>query len=167
MPGQPPACSSLSACSQPAAATACTPRPSPQVFFACMCTVLSLNLLKSAAQAILGSGHFGWFDQEVAFEVGSRGQGQLGFRVKGSAGVQGQPGSGIQGQLLYRVQVSWDPGFSVGVSRVQGQLQAQAQVVGCRMGFRVQGAAAGQGSGVGVQLRVVGVRIGFRVKAGG
>ena len=68
---------------------------------------------------------------------------------------------------MYRVQVSWDPGFSVGVSRVQGQLQAQAQVVGCRMGFRVQGAAAGQGSGVGVQLRVVGVRIGFRVKAGG
>ena len=43
-----------------------------------MCTVLSLNLLKSAAQAILGSGHFGWFDQEVAFEVGSRGQGQGG-----------------------------------------------------------------------------------------
>ncbi|GAX85776.1 hypothetical protein CEUSTIGMA_g13191.t1 [Chlamydomonas eustigma] len=40
-----------------------------QVFFACMCATLALNISKSALKAFTGSGQFGWFDQEVAFEV--------------------------------------------------------------------------------------------------
>mmetsp|Transcript_13128 Transcript_13128/g.35103 ORF Transcript_13128/g.35103 Transcript_13128/m.35103 type:complete len:785 (-) Transcript_13128:79-2433(-) len=41
-----------------------------QVFFACMCATLALNLSKSAGAALTGRGHFGWFDSEVAFEAG-------------------------------------------------------------------------------------------------
>lgn len=41
-----------------------------QVFFACTCATLALNLSKSLGAAITGRGHFGWFDKEVAFEVG-------------------------------------------------------------------------------------------------
>ncbi|MEW5318605.1 MAG: hypothetical protein WDW38_009815 [Sanguina aurantia] len=41
-----------------------------QVFFSCMCAVLTMNLSKSATKALLGQGHFGWFDKDVAFEVG-------------------------------------------------------------------------------------------------
>jgi hypothetical protein len=40
-----------------------------QVFFACTCATLALNLSKSALAAAMGKGHFGWFDKEVAFEV--------------------------------------------------------------------------------------------------
>ena len=40
-----------------------------QVFYACMCSVLTLNLSRSAGKALLGQGSFGWFDKEVAFEV--------------------------------------------------------------------------------------------------
>ncbi|KAG2428222.1 hypothetical protein HXX76_011901 [Chlamydomonas incerta] len=39
-----------------------------QVFYACMCAVLTLNLSRSAGKALLGQGSFGWFDKEVAFE---------------------------------------------------------------------------------------------------
>ncbi|PNW78323.1 hypothetical protein CHLRE_09g402051v5 [Chlamydomonas reinhardtii] len=39
-----------------------------QVFYACMCSVLTLNLSRSAGKALLGQGSFGWFDKEVAFE---------------------------------------------------------------------------------------------------
>ena len=35
-----------------------------------MCATLALNLSKSAGAALFGEGHFGWFDSEVAFEVG-------------------------------------------------------------------------------------------------
>lgn len=34
-----------------------------------MCAVLTMNLSKSATKALLGQGHFGWFDKDVAFEV--------------------------------------------------------------------------------------------------
>ena len=35
-----------------------------------MCSVLSLNLFRSAGKAVLGQGHFGWFNSDVTFEVG-------------------------------------------------------------------------------------------------
>jgi hypothetical protein len=38
-----------------------------------MCSVLSLNLCRSAGKALLGKGHFGWFDSDVTFEVRGRG----------------------------------------------------------------------------------------------
>jgi chloride channel 7 len=34
-----------------------------QIFFACMCATLSLNLSRSAGKALLHSGTFGWFNQ--------------------------------------------------------------------------------------------------------
>ena len=34
-----------------------------QIFFACMCATLTLNLSRSAGKAILHSGSFGWFNQ--------------------------------------------------------------------------------------------------------
>ncbi|GIL61585.1 hypothetical protein Vafri_16055 [Volvox africanus] len=39
-----------------------------QVFYACMCATLTLNLSRSAGKALQGKGSFGWFDKEVAFE---------------------------------------------------------------------------------------------------
>ncbi|KAG2489363.1 hypothetical protein HYH03_012193 [Edaphochlamys debaryana] len=39
-----------------------------QVFYACMCAVLTLNLSRSAGKAMIGKGTFGLFDKEVAFE---------------------------------------------------------------------------------------------------
>lgn len=41
-----------------------------QIFFACMCAALTLNLLRSAGRALLHSGVFGWFDEDVVFEAG-------------------------------------------------------------------------------------------------
>ncbi|KAF8068428.1 clcD [Scenedesmus sp. PABB004] len=41
-----------------------------EIFFACMCATLTLNLSRSAGKAIFHSGSFGWFNQEVAFEAG-------------------------------------------------------------------------------------------------
>jgi chloride channel 7 len=41
-----------------------------QIFFACMCSVAALNLLRSAGRALLRAGAFGWFSQDVAFEAG-------------------------------------------------------------------------------------------------
>jgi hypothetical protein len=40
-----------------------------QVFFACTCATLALNLSKSAVAAMVGRGIFGWFEKELAFEV--------------------------------------------------------------------------------------------------
>uniref|UniRef100_A0A7R9VET4 Chloride channel protein n=1 Tax=Chlamydomonas euryale TaxID=1486919 RepID=A0A7R9VET4_9CHLO len=40
-----------------------------QVFFACMMATLALNVSKSAGKWLLGSGSFGWFEEDVAFEV--------------------------------------------------------------------------------------------------
>ena len=40
-----------------------------QVFFACMMATLTLNLSKSAWRAMQGEGTFGWFNQDVTFEV--------------------------------------------------------------------------------------------------
>ena len=40
-----------------------------QVFFACMMATLTLNLAKSAVRAVQGEGTFGWFNQDVTFEV--------------------------------------------------------------------------------------------------
>lgn len=34
-----------------------------------MCSILTLNLSRSAGKALLGKGSFGWFDKEVTFEV--------------------------------------------------------------------------------------------------
>ncbi len=82
-----PACqivTCLSPCQGSAHACAClatnanqslhaTPRATlslPQIFFACMCSILTLNLSRSAGKALLGKGSFGWFDKEVTFEVG-------------------------------------------------------------------------------------------------
>ncbi|EFJ51659.1 hypothetical protein VOLCADRAFT_56749, partial [Volvox carteri f. nagariensis] len=39
-----------------------------QVFYACMCATLTLNLSRSVGKALQGKGTFGWFDKEVAFE---------------------------------------------------------------------------------------------------
>ena len=39
-----------------------------------MCATLTLNISKSALRALMGGGHFGWFDQEVAFEVRNQGE---------------------------------------------------------------------------------------------
>jgi hypothetical protein len=41
-----------------------------QIFFACTCATLTLNLLRSAGKALLHSGVFGWFNEEVVFEAG-------------------------------------------------------------------------------------------------
>lgn len=41
-----------------------------QIFFACMCSVASLNLLRSVGRALLHTGAFGWFSQDVVFEAG-------------------------------------------------------------------------------------------------
>ncbi len=41
-----------------------------QIFFACMSATLSLNLLRSAGKALLHSGVFGWFNEDIAFEAG-------------------------------------------------------------------------------------------------
>jgi chloride channel 7 len=41
-----------------------------QIFFACMCGVLTLNLSHSAGKALLHSGSFGWFTQDIVFEAG-------------------------------------------------------------------------------------------------
>lgn len=41
-----------------------------QIFFACMCAVMTLNLSRSAGKALFHSGSFGWFNQDVAFEAG-------------------------------------------------------------------------------------------------
>eukprot|EP00201_Polytomella_parva_P018682 CAMPEP_0175063792 /NCGR_PEP_ID=MMETSP0052_2-20121109/14961_1 /TAXON_ID=51329 ORGANISM="Polytomella parva, Strain SAG 63-3" /NCGR_SAMPLE_ID=MMETSP0052_2 /ASSEMBLY_ACC=CAM_ASM_000194 /LENGTH=330 /DNA_ID=CAMNT_0016330045 /DNA_START=408 /DNA_END=1396 /DNA_ORIENTATION=- len=40
-----------------------------QLFFACMCAALALNLLKSTGRALMKKGTFGWFDKDLAFEV--------------------------------------------------------------------------------------------------
>eukprot|EP00967_Tisochrysis_lutea_P073880 scaffold99049_cov18-Tisochrysis_lutea.AAC.2 len=45
-------------------ACACMYCITTQVFFACMCATLALNLSKSAGAALTGRGHFGWFDSE-------------------------------------------------------------------------------------------------------
>lgn len=34
-----------------------------QIFFACMCATLTLNLSRSAGKALIHSGSFGWFNQ--------------------------------------------------------------------------------------------------------
>eukprot|EP00878_Enallax_costatus_P009157 GHUV01009572.1.p1 GENE.GHUV01009572.1~~GHUV01009572.1.p1 ORF type:complete len:712 (+),score=175.93 GHUV01009572.1:218-2353(+) len=41
-----------------------------QIFFACMCATLTLNLSRSAGKALLHTGSFGWFNQDVVFEAG-------------------------------------------------------------------------------------------------
>lgn len=41
-----------------------------QIFFACMSATLTLNLLRSAGKALLHSGVFGWFNEDVVFEAG-------------------------------------------------------------------------------------------------
>lgn len=41
-----------------------------QIFFACMCATLTLNLSRSAGKALIHSGSFGWFNQDIAFEAG-------------------------------------------------------------------------------------------------
>ncbi|WIA10530.1 hypothetical protein OEZ86_000660 [Tetradesmus obliquus] len=41
-----------------------------QIFFACMCATLTLNLSRSAGKALFHSGSFGWFNQDVVFEAG-------------------------------------------------------------------------------------------------
>jgi hypothetical protein len=41
-----------------------------QIFFACTCATLTLNLLRSAGKALLHSGVFGWFNEDVVFEAG-------------------------------------------------------------------------------------------------
>ncbi|KAI8462301.1 MAG: voltage gated chloride channel-domain-containing protein, partial [Monoraphidium minutum] len=41
-----------------------------QIFFACMAATLTLNLLRSAGKALLHSGVFGWFNEDVVFEAG-------------------------------------------------------------------------------------------------
>ena len=41
-----------------------------QIFFACMCAVAALNLFRSAGHALLRTGAFGWFSEDVAFEAG-------------------------------------------------------------------------------------------------
>jgi chloride channel 7 len=41
-----------------------------QIFFACMCAVMTLNLGRSAGLAVLRNGFFGWFTQDVVFEAG-------------------------------------------------------------------------------------------------
>lgn len=40
-----------------------------QAFFACMSAVMTLNLLRSAGMALIGTGKFGWFSEDVEFEV--------------------------------------------------------------------------------------------------
>ncbi len=42
-----------------------------QIFFACMCATLTLNLSRSAGKALFHSGSFGWFNQDVVFEAGA------------------------------------------------------------------------------------------------
>lgn len=37
-----------------------------------MVATLSLNVVRSAGKALVGRGAFGWFDNEVAFEVGGQ-----------------------------------------------------------------------------------------------
>lgn len=37
--------------------------PALQIFFACMCATLTLNLSRSAGKALIHSGSFGWFNQ--------------------------------------------------------------------------------------------------------
>jgi len=41
-----------------------------QIFYACMCATLTLNLMRSAGKALLHNGVFGWFNEEVVFEAG-------------------------------------------------------------------------------------------------
>ncbi|KAG1669629.1 hypothetical protein FOA52_010789 [Chlamydomonas sp. UWO 241] len=48
-----------------------------QVFFACMIATLTLNVAKSAKNWLLGEGHFGWFEEDVAFEVTTSFSGHL------------------------------------------------------------------------------------------
>lgn len=43
-----------------------------QIFFACMCATLTLNLSRSAGKALIHSGSFGWFNQ-VRQEARGRG----------------------------------------------------------------------------------------------
>ncbi|CAD7698711.1 unnamed protein product [Ostreobium quekettii] len=40
-----------------------------QIFFACVCSILSLGLLRSAEKALGGEGHFGLFESTTLFEV--------------------------------------------------------------------------------------------------
>ena len=41
-----------------------------QIFFACMAATLTLNLARSAGKALLHTGVFGWFSEDVVFEAG-------------------------------------------------------------------------------------------------
>jgi len=61
------------ACAAAAAAVACVCR---QIFFACMCATLTLNLSRSAGKALIHSGSFGWFNQ-VSDGGGGGQQGRL------------------------------------------------------------------------------------------
>ena len=85
-----------------------------------MCATLTLNISKSALRALMGGGHFGWFDQEVAFEVRNQeGRGGMMGRshVRLRAGNEGgEKGGGVLGgspavlppphpSLPHRVQV--------------------------------------------------------------